>query len=45
MPVFRDLKVTNREKESQLFTLFETYKSYKGNDMHKWYDLAKSIIA
>ena len=45
MPVFRDLKVTNREKESQLFTLFETYKSFKGNDMYKWYDLAKSIIA
>jgi len=45
IPVFRDLKVTNTEKESQLFTLFETYKSFKGNDMYKWYDLAKSVIA
>jgi len=45
IPVFRDLKVTNREKESQLFTLFETYKSFKGNDMYRWYDMAKSVIA
>jgi hypothetical protein len=45
IPVFRDLKVTNTEKESQLFTLFKTYKSFKGNDMYKWYDLAKSVIA
>jgi hypothetical protein len=45
IPVFRDLKVTNREKELQLFTLFETYKSFKGNDMYRWYDLVKSIIA
>jgi hypothetical protein len=45
IPVFRDLKVTNPEKESQLVLLFETYKTYKGNDMYRWYDLTKSIIA
>lgn len=45
IPVFRDLKVTNIEKESRLFLLLETYKSYKGNDMYTWYNLAKSVIA
>jgi hypothetical protein len=45
IPVFRDLGVTNREKELRLFKLFEAYKSYKGNDMYTWYNLAKSVIA
>jgi hypothetical protein len=45
IPVFQELKVVTPEKVLVLASLFETYKTYKNNDMYKWYDLAKSIIA
>ena len=44
IPVFQQLKVVTLEKLSVLSNLFETYKSYKGNDMYRWYDNAKAII-
>ena len=44
IPVFQQLKVVTLEKLSVLSNLFETYKSYKGNDMYRWYDNAKTII-
>ena len=45
LPVFQELKVVTPEKASVISSLFENYKSYKGNDMYKWYDQANSIIA
>ena len=45
LPVFQELKVVTPAKLSQLSNLFENYKSYRGNDMYKWYDQANSIIA
>jgi hypothetical protein len=44
IPVFQQLKVVTLEKLSVLSNLFENYKSYKGNDMYRWYDNAKAII-
>ena len=45
MPVFRELGMTTRAKDTQLHILFETYKSYTGNNLYRWYDLAKGVIA
>jgi len=45
IPVFQELKVVTPEKVSVFSNLFETYKTYKNNDMYKWYDVAKGIIA
>jgi hypothetical protein len=45
IPVFQELKVVTPEKVLVFASLFETYKTYKNNDMYKWYDLVKSIIA
>ena len=45
IPVFQQLKVVTSEKLSVLSSLFENYKAYVGNDMYKWYSLAKDVIA
>jgi hypothetical protein len=44
IPIFKGLKVVTPEKVLVLSNLFENYKNYKGNDLYKWYDQAKSII-
>jgi Fe-S cluster assembly iron-binding protein IscA len=45
LPVFRQLGVVSRDKNTQLHSLFETYKSYTGNNLYRWYDLAKAVIS
>jgi hypothetical protein len=45
IPIFQGLGVVTQEKLSLLLDLFKNYKVYTGNDMYKWYNLAKSVIA
>jgi hypothetical protein len=45
IPIFQGLGVVTPEKVLILSNLFENYKNYKGNDLYKWYSLAKDVIA